>query len=280
LDVERDDGVEHRIHVGLSAGRKIVRLDDVASKRLEVTRVSSAVLLEPSDVDLVHQGPSLRRHWMDDLLLRLSPRQASVARAYARVLEQRNAALRAGATYDLVDAFGDRLADLGEEITVLRERMISRASDLAATAYRDVAGSLARLDLRYRRAGGDRSMHDALAATADEERARGVTVVGPHRDDLDLTLDGHPARTFASRGEARTVALALRTVEVRLLDDKHGEPPILLVDDVAAELDARRRGFLVDLTRSGRQAIVSGTEAPAGADVVFDVHAGEVTLRA
>lgn len=280
LDVERDDGVVHGVHVGLARGRKIVRLDDVSSKRVDVTRVSTAVLIEPSDVDMVHQGPSLRRHWMDDLLLRLSPRHASVARAYGRVLEQRNAALRAGGAPDVVDAFGGRLAELGEEITQLRERMIDRASGLAAEAYRDVAGSNTRLDLTYQRAGGPRSMHEALIATASEERARGTTVVGPHRDDVELTLGGHAVKQFASRGEARTVALALRAVEVRLLADKHGEPPILLVDDVAAELDARRRRFLVELTRSGRQAIVSGTDVPAGADVVFDVSAGEVTARA
>ncbi|MEM6428923.1 MAG: AAA family ATPase [Deinococcota bacterium] len=124
--------------------------------------------------------------------------------------------------------------------------------------------------------GAPESLAEALADSYAKERARGVTVVGPHRDDLELTLAGHSVQAYGSRGEARTTALALRIAEYELLRDKHGEAPILLLDDFSAELDMSRRDYLLRLALSTPQAIVSGTEAPPHYQHQLKITAGKI----
>ncbi|MEM7735858.1 MAG: AAA family ATPase [Deinococcota bacterium] len=124
--------------------------------------------------------------------------------------------------------------------------------------------------------GAPDSLAEALAESHAKERARGVTVVGPHRDDLELTLAGHSVQAYGSRGEARTTALALRIAEYELLREKHGEAPILLLDDFSAELDANRRDYLLQLALSTPQAIVSGTEAPPHYQHQLKITAGNI----
>lgn len=278
-EVAHTDGTS-QVHVGLAAGRKLLRLDGQAVRRVDLSRVAAAVRITPEDADLVHGGPSGRRAWMDDLLDRISPRHAALSREYAKLLEQRNAVLRGGGDPAMLDAFSDRLAEVGDEIGRLRQRMIQRAHDLARAAYAEIAGGDKTLGLCLVRAQGELPLRQALREAAAEERARGVTVVGPHRDDLVLALDQRSVHTFGSRGEARTVALALRVSEYRLLEDKHGEAPILLLDDFSAELDPDRRRYLLALTERSPQALVSGTEAPPHAASMLRVADGEVSPRA
>ena len=125
-----------------------------------------------------------------------------------------------------------------------------------------------------------RDLAEAVAASRHDEVARTTTVVGPHRDDLVLTLGGRSLKAFGSRGEARTAALALKVAEYRLLAERHGEPPVLLVDDFSAELDSARRAYLLDLVANTPQALVSGTEPPRRHDALFAVAGGEVRLEA
>ena len=270
----RDAAVE--VHVGLAAGRKVVRLDGQSARRSDVARVAAAVRITPQDAELVHGGPSQRRAWLDDLLGRLSARYAALQREYGKVLEQRNAGLRSGAADALLDVFADRLAQLGDEIGELRARAVARAAELASAAYADIASGGAAFGLRLERSQGEAPLREALAARAAEERARGVTVVGPHRDELALELEGRSVQTYGSRGEARTASLALRVAELRLLEEKHGEAPIVLLDDFSAELDADRRAYLLDLSGRHPQALVSGTEAPPHAERVLRIAGGEV----
>ena len=201
-------------------------------------------------------------------------------RGYHRVVEQRNAVLKAPAAHGTLAAWDARWVELGDELDDLRRRVLTRLAPLAAQAYADVAGDGKALTVSLRRAAGDAPLADALLASRDEERVRGVTLVGPHRDDLALALDGHDVRTFGSRGEARTAALALRVAEFSLLEDRHGTPPLLLVDDVSAELDADRRAFLLALARRTPQAVVTGTDEPLGADRVWRVEGGRIETGA
>ena len=274
--LDHDEG-RADIHVGLAPGRKLLRLDGQNVRGADLARVAAAVRITPEDADLVHGGPSGRRGWLDDLLGRLSPRYGALLREYGKVLEQRNATLRGGADATMSAVFGERLALLGDEIGDLRVRAVARVNEVAVATYADVAGDGKRFAVALRRAQGERPLLEALEASAAEERARGVTVVGPHRDDLELRLDGHSVQTFGSRGEARTAAMALRVSEYRLLEEKHAEAPVLLLDDFTAELDADRRGYLLGLTDRGPQALVSGTEPPPHAARMLRIHAGEVT---
>ncbi len=275
-EVEHAEGVS-RIEVGLAPGRKQLRLDGQTVRAVDIARVTSAVLITPEDAELVHGSPSRRRGYLDALLSKLSPRYAALLREYQRVVDQRNALLRNGAPTAELEVWSERFVALGTEIDGLRHRALQRLTELASATYAEVAadGKLLDVSLKQQRSACD--LGEALALARAEERARGVTPVGPHRDDLGLELDGHSVQAYGSRGEARTVALALRVAEYRLLEEKHHEAPVLLVDDFTAELDAGRRAFLLDLTSRTPQALVSGTEPPPRYDLLLRVTDGEVT---
>lgn len=274
-EMERDDG-PRRLHVGLAPGKKLLRIDGQPVRGFELARVAAAVRITPEDARLVHGGPAERRDYLDRLVARLSPRYGAVAREYQRVLEQRNALLKQPGGAAVLPVWSERLAALGDEIGELRVRATARVAELARGVYAEVAGADKPLTVTLLRAQGERPLAEALEATAAEERARGVTVVGPHRDDLALDLGERPVQAYGSRGEARTTALALRVAEYRLLEEKHAEAPVLLLDDFTAELDAQRRGYLLELARGCPQALVSGTEPPPRADGCLRIHEGAV----
>ncbi len=207
---------------------------------------------------------------------KLSARYAALLREYQRVLEQRNALLRAGTTAAGLEVWTERFVAVGGEIDGLRLRVVRRVSELAGTTYGEVAGDGKALGVALQQNRAACELGDALALARAEEQARALTPVGPHRDDLALTLDGHSVQAYGSRGEARTAALALRVAEYRLLEEKHDEPPVLLVDDFTAELDAGRRAFLLDLTARTPQALVSGTEPPPACDRLLSIDEGVV----
>lgn len=279
VELSHDEGTS-RIEVGLAPGRKVLTLDGQHARTVDISKVATAVLVTPEDADLVHGSPSGRRGYLDGLLGRLSPRYAVISREYQRVVEQRNALLKS--TYRTngsaagLDIWTDRFIALGDEIDDLRRRAVERIHELAESIYADIADGPKQLSIRLQRSHVADGLLEALDDTAAEERARGVTVVGPHRDDLAIELDGHAVQAYGSRGEARTAALALRVAEYRLLTEKHGETPVLLLDDFTAELDASRREYLLALTAATPQAFVSGTEPPPHADHTFSVVEGRI----
>lgn len=270
--VEHDEGTS-TIDVGLGPGRKTIRLDGQTVRVIDVSRVSAAVLVTPEDAALVHGSPSLRRSFLDSLLGRLSARYATLSRAFARALEQRNAALKAGLGEADMEIWSARFVEYGQEIDGLRKRAVARVAALASSAYADIAGDGKTLTVALE-SSWEGSLAEALSASRYEERARGATVVGPHRSDLRIELDGHDAQAFASRGEARTAALALRVAEFRLLEERHEETPVLLLDDFSAELDPSRRGFLLELVGEADQSLVSGTEPPPRYDSLLTIEDG------
>lgn len=271
-------GDAHVVEIGLAPGRKTVRLDGQAVRAADVARLGGAVKVAPEDADLVHGAPAGRRAFLDDLLGRLSLRFALVAREYHRVVEQRNALLKRPEAVATLPAWDGRFLELASEVEGVRARALARLAPLASDAYAAIAGDGKRLGVALRRAAGEVPLATALERARGEELARGATSVGPHRDDLDLTLDGRSVQAYGSRGEARTASLALRVAEFALLEERHGTPPVLLVDDVSAELDAGRRAFLVDLARRAPQAIVTGTDDPGGADRVWRIADGRVAV--
>lgn len=272
VKIERDDGIS-TVEIGLAPSRKVVRLDGQTVRSVDVAKVSAAVLVTPEDTDLIHGSPSGRRAYLDGLLGKLSLRYALLLRGYNRVVDQRNAALKTFQDPTL-EVWTDRFVELGTEILSVRERAMTRISEIAGKTYGDIAGDGKALGVSLAKNGAAQDLAQQLEQSRHEERARGVTVVGPHRDDLSLTLDGHSVQAYGSRGEARTTSLALRVAEYQLLLEKHGEAPILLLDDFTAELDANRRAYLLDLAANTPQAIVSGTETPPQYSALFHVSGG------
>jgi len=255
------------------------------------------VLFWPDDLMLVKAGPEGRRRLLDTVLAQLDPATADALIRYRRVLEQRNALLkqlRAGSPNRVaLSGFTQELAVLGARIEVSRARLVARLAPLAGRALEQLTGSRERLGLRYAPARGEpvddaataeSLLLRALAERAAEEIARGMTVVGPHRDDVEVAIDGKPARIAASQGQQRTLVLALKIAEVDYFCERTGMAPIVILDDVFSELDPTRRADLVRLLagRAPLQVLITTAEPLTGTEPFavarrFDVEAGQVS---
>lgn len=257
--------------VGIGRGRRSLRIDGARMRAGDLPR-GSAVLIRPEDSELVFGSPAKRRGYLDSLLGRLSARYAEQLSRYERTVSQRNAALREGQTWAL-DVWDVPLTELGRDIMAFRARALVRLEDLARSANSEL-GSRKELNLHLVQSTDIDAYAQTLQARRAEELARGVTLTGPHRDDLELTLGTLSAGTYASRGEGRTAALALRYAELQLLAERFGQPPVLLIDDWTAELDPQRRQFLLELAAAVPQAVVTGTEEPPGAVLNLRAQAG------
>lgn len=276
----------------------------------EVLGVLRAVLFAPEDLTLVRGDPSERRRFLDDLLVAGAPRFAGVRADYERVLKQRNTLLRtaflaaragrsgsAGST-DLrtLDTWDSHLARTGAELLAARLQLVQALQPEIARAYREVSGDQGEATVVYRRAMDhglpdgqpDREvLTDLLLAELTDLRAqeveRGMSLVGPHRDELVLMLHGRPVRGYASHGESWSFALALRLASWSLLrhDVAQGDgEPVLVLDDVFAELDVGRRDRLAGLVSTAEQVLVTAAVAADVPEVLagrrYDVHGGTV----
>lgn len=242
-----------------------------------------AVVFAPDDLELVKGGPAERRRYLDDLVVALDPRLDAVRSDLDRILKQRSALLKqSGGRLDeaiasTLEVWDARLARAGEALADARADLVARLGPVVQEAYRDLAGGEG-VVLAYGprwRAGG---LLAALAEARPDELRRGVSLVGPHRDEVDITLAGLPARTHASQGEQRTTALALRLAAARLVATELDTPPLLLLDDVFSELDDDRSTALLAHLPPGQTVITTATSLPEGTDpqLVLRVAGGQV----
>ncbi len=275
-EVEREDGLT-KLEVGLAPGKKRAKVDGVTVRVAELARHASAVLIRPEDADLIHGSPSLRRGFLDALVSRVSPRYGQLLQQYERVVQQRNAVLKLERLEDwMLEVWDEKLLEYGSEIMRLRRRAMSRLSEIAQESHANLAGNNKTLVLTLLETARLDDLQAHLQEKRREEMARGSTAIGPHRDDLEITLAGTKAADYASRGEARTIALAMRQAEFILLSEKFKESPVLLIDDFTAELDSSRRDYLLNMAAAAPQAIVTGTEAPPRADKSYTITDGRL----
>lgn len=246
----------------------------------EIVGLVRTVVFSPDDLTLVKGDPSDRRKFLDDLLILRSPRLAGVRADYDRVLKQRNSLLKTAgvargssrdAAMSTLEIWDDNLARVGAEILGARLRLVDDLRPYLGKAYEAVARGASRddADLAYKASveiGDDleRALLDAIAARRKEELDRGISLVGPHRDELVLTLGDPelrlPVKGYASHGESWSFALALRLASYDLLR-ADGDDPILVLDDVFAELDAERRQQLAELVAGAEQVLVTAAVA-------------------
>jgi DNA replication and repair protein RecF len=278
----------------------------------DVLGILRTVLFSPEDLSLVRGDPSERRRFLDELLVQRAPRFAGVRSDYDRVLRQRNALLktvgrgRRGRGDDpyvesTLQVWDDQLAEAGAELLAARLNLVADLAPFVASAYAEVAPDSRPALISYRSSLGDalpegsgvpdgprvtpdrmaEVLRGALARSRDAELERGVSLVGPHRDDLDLVLGQAPAKGYASHGESWSFALALRLASYQLLRDESGGEPVLLLDDVFAELDSRRRARLADVAAKAEQVLVTAAvegDVPTELDGArYFVSEGEVT---
>lgn len=242
---------EHEIGVGFerSTKRKKVTIDGVVPRRLSGALGSlPSVMFSPRDLELVSGAPSERRRYLDLVLALTDRKYLRALQHYRANLARRNAALRnasrRGASDAEVSVWEPALAEHGSRLIEARARWVADQA-LEFTRLTEAIGEKGKVQIRYVSPfANSEARHDVLLAALEEKRSldlrRGLTHVGPHRDDLELTLDGRDLRLFGSAGQQRTAAIALRMLEAATLRDHAGAEPILLLDDPFAELDIRR----------------------------------------
>ncbi len=276
-----NDGREIAVDLEIASGRaNKARLNrsPVRSPR-EVLGVLRAVLFAPEDLALVRGDPGERRRYLDELAVVRRPRIAGVRADYDKVIRQRTALLKsaAGARYsaargdsalETLDVWDGHLAEHGAELIAARLELVAALAPQVEKAYQLLAPASRPAAISYRSSieYGDPStpdvqmlraaLLDALAQRRSAELERGVCLVGPHRDDLELVLGDQPAKGFASHGESWSMALALRLASYELLRAE-GAEPVLLLDDVFAELDNARRKALADVAATAEQVLVT-----------------------
>jgi len=282
-----------------STGRvsRVTAVDGKPRPARGVLGVCPVVLFWPEDLALVRGGPDGRRRFLDVILAQTDQQAVAHMSRYRRLLEQRNALLHqlrlGGGARDSLNSFTGELAHHGAWLEVARSRLTGELAPLAALSLHDLSGQRERISLRYAPAhaasipdtveAAEQVLLGTLRERASEEVARGITLAGPHRDDLAFDLDGRAARGTASQGQQRSIVLACKLAEVRYLQDAAGVAPVILLDDVLSELDPERRGSLLALLAEGRhQVLVTATEPLTEvadfADVLhFTVRSGVVT---
>lgn len=286
-----NEGRECAVDLEIAAGRaNKARLNrsPVRSTR-EVIGVLRAVLFAPEDLSLVRGDPSDRRRYLDDLATVRRPAVAAVRADYEKVLRQRTALLKSAryrgdqSALDTLDVWDSRLAEHGAHLMSARIDLVNQLAPEVEKAYQLLAPGSRAASISYRSSlgaeaaagitGGDREFLEAallaaLSARRDAELERGMCLVGPHRDDLELWLGDQPAKGFASHGESWSFALSLRLAAYELLRAEESEP-VLLLDDVFAELDATRRRALATVAESAEQVLVTAAvleDIPTGWD--------------
>ena len=289
-------------------GSNKARINGAPVKVMELPRYAQVVLFAPEDLQIVRGDPSSRRRFADQLLVQRSPRLAGVFADYDRVLKQRTALLKSakargirGDSLSTLDVWNEKLVTIGSEIIRARLALAEDLQGPLSEAYAAIAGADHRPELEWALSirGGDPEedpaaasaestardigelFEEALIARRASELERGLTLVGPHRDDLLLRVRDLPVKGYASHGESWSVALSLRLASAELLraESRLGDP-VLILDDVFAELDTDRRARLADLTAGYEQVIVTAAvddDVPVGLRArVVRVEAGRI----
>lgn len=279
--VQRDLGTTH---LGLllrhGGGRTALVNGEKLRRQLDFLGHLNAVQFSSLDLDLVRGGPGERRTWLDTLLVQLEPIYAHLLDRYHHVLKQRNALIKR--VYGDDDNPGDpptelalwdaQLASLGTQVIRRRARAVERLAPLAHQWHRAISGQQEDLRIHYQPnvplteddpQAIQASFLDKIQQRAMAERHQRTTLVGPHRDDLDLTINDTPSRQYGSQGQQRTLVLALKLAELHLIDEVVGEPPLLLLDDVLAELDLNRQNQLLETIQDRFQTIITTTHLGA-----------------
>ena len=262
-------GVERLLEVTLGRGHKQARVDGKGARASDYFGGFNVVLFAPEDLRLPRGAPSGRRRFVDRAVWNAHPAYLNEVQTYERVLKSRNALLRdngplgprpkagaaSGASFnDLLEVYDEQLARAAVPIVSRRRALVEELRPLTQHAFARVTQTGLALQMEYQTAldisNINDSMRERLNNDKRKDRARGATSSGPHVDDLELALDGKPARLYASQGQLRAIVLALKIAEIEFLRIKLGDAPVLLLDDVSSELDPTRNAQLFDFLRS------------------------------
>ena len=291
-------GLTHTLGVELEPNRRRLLRDDKATVASSFIGTLVAVAFTPDDLNLAKGAPDARRKFLDRAILNVRPAFLSRALRYQKVVRERNRLLAESGNDAQLEAFDEVLSREGAAITELRRRYIHQLTPRVEAFFRRIADPAPPLALTYE----SRLLADGPTATEAElterfarrlksrrplDRARKTTSVGPHLDDIRVSLDGAPARDRASQGQHRAIVLALKLAEITHLAEVLAEPPVLLLDDMSSELDRIRSAQLFSTVRELEgQVVLTSTQNPerlsgtlGGELVVYDVDAGMLRAR-
>ncbi len=263
-----------------SSGRRTVSLNgETLRRQLDFLGVLNAVQFSSLDLELVRGSPGERRSWLDLLLTQLEPVYAYILQQYNTVLRQRNALLKqgdlattsgltTGRDFSQLAVWDAQLAAIGARVIRRRARVIERLAPLAQSWHQAISNQAERLEIRYAPNVAIESddpgliqeaFLEKIQRRAVAEQQQKTTLVGPHRDEIEFLIDQTPARQYGSQGQQRTLVLALKLAELKLIEAVIGEPPLLLLDDVLAELDLTRQNKLLETIQDHFQTLITTT---------------------
>ena len=298
---DRENLIELELNTATPNRARLNRSD--VSRIRDILGLVNAVIFSPEDLDIVKRDPAQRRAYIDDLLVQLTPRLAGVYSDYERVLKQRNTLLKTSRNLpsnspglDTLSSWDDTLIKLGTEIIYFRQELIQKLRDPLLTSYQAIADEKNNPSVKYSSSivsdqesetefleTNDRNeieelFRKKLVQVRPKELERGISMVGPHRDDLVLFLGDFPAKGYVSHGESWSYALALKLASAKLLKaESRAGDPVLILDDVFAELDSTRRSRLAELVSDNEQVIIT---AAVSEDVPVSLQAHRVAVTA
>jgi DNA replication and repair protein RecF len=256
---------------------KSFEIDGKPFKRLGLERTVPVVLFEPNHLQLMTRGPETRRDYFDETLERTRSDFKTMSANYRRTLVQRNALLKQsrGRAEQQLFAWNIRLSELGAKIAEARQELVDQINKSISKNYSRIANKRSKVELKYDchfpAENYASRMLSKLEKNAQIDFERGFTSSGPHREDFVFYLGSQPAGAMASRGETRSLLLALKIFELELIEKSRGQPPIFLLDDVFSELDGSRRRSLVEHL-SNRQTLITTTDAEAVIEYFSETH--------
>jgi DNA replication and repair protein RecF len=297
-------------------GRRTVSINkEIVRRQIDFLGNLNAVQFSSLDLDLVRGAPESRRNWLDTLLIQLEPVYAHILHQYNQVLKQRNALLKSiykdkneskspqqlGFNTKEIELdpkaqlqlWNEQLAAAGSRVTRRRARAIARLAPIAQTWHSSISGKTEVLEIKYapnvtwtddRPETVQQAFLDKIASRAIAEQQQCKTVVGTHRDEIEFIINNTQARYYGSQGQQRTLVLALKLAELKLIEEVVGEAPLLLLDDVLAELDLNRQNQLLDVLGDRFQTLITTTHVNSfdsqwlKASQIFSVEAGKINL--
>lgn len=266
-----DNNLGHDLSVNFESSSRALRIDGkIAPRALDYCNMLSVVAFAPEEITMINGSPEQRRRYLDRAIFSSDAGYLKIYHDYYRVLKQRNQLLRQR-SYAGLEAWTDQLITAGSRLTMERSTYLSNLGAAFSNFYKSISGSDEEVGLCYHNlsyadcSGQEEICHELrekLTVTSRAERERGATLVGPHRDDIDFYLNGRLIREHGSQGQQKSFVLALKMSEIDYLSRTSGRVPILLLDDMTAELDRSRIEHLMDfLVRKNMQVFITSTDS-------------------
>ncbi len=242
-----------------------------------------AIVFSPQDISLIKDGPSVRRRFLDTAIFQIYPKYVEIMRKYTRAVQQRNAAVKDlyyhADLASLIDVFDGEIVENGRKIIEYRKKYIDSLKEIVPKIYSGISENKEFLDISYSLNCSAELLEERLRAARREDMKSGVTSVGPHRDDIEFSINGISARLYGSQGQKRSVALSLKLAEAEILNLKTGSRAVALLDDVMSELDPARQDYVLNHIRDWQVFITccdpSNTKN-LSAGRIFKIENGEI----